>query len=222
MAGSWTEFSAYTCGVDRRGTGIHLIAYRFITRWTHQAVSQACLAQYEGRAFDAYEHFLKADEQRLAHDIAVNDLAPDAVIRGDLSLLRALFKPFDPQAVDEWSFRGKVCPYRSPDSRVLTHGGHLSQLYLDYADVTERIPELMAAAQEDAILDATDAAELERLKSLAPQLIRLLPDVLRDRSDARHNAALSEMLSGLLLRFDSVKTKSGVSCFFVSIPWDIF
>lgn len=92
----------------------------------------------------------------------------------------------------------------------------LLQLFLDYVHATERIPELVAASQEDAVLDATDAAELERLKTLVPQLIRLLPDALRDRSEARQNAALSEMLSGLLLRFDSVKTKPGVvsSCRF--------
>ncbi|KAF8515568.1 nuclear protein 96-domain-containing protein [Gautieria morchelliformis] len=162
-----------------------LTSLRIPMEWIKEA--QACLSQYEGKSFDAYEHFLKADEQRMAHDIAVNDLAPDAVVRGDLSLLRALFKPFDPQAVPEWSFRGK--------------------LFLDYADATEKIPELVAASQEDAVLDATDAAELERLKTLVPQLIRLLPDAMRDRSEARQNTALSEMLSGLLLRFDSVKSK---------------
>jgi len=71
-------------------------------------MSQAYLAQYQGRTFDAYEHFLKADQQRIAHDIAVNELASDAVIRGDLGLLRALFQPFDPVLVDDWTFRGKV------------------------------------------------------------------------------------------------------------------
>ncbi|KIJ52381.1 hypothetical protein M422DRAFT_202467 [Sphaerobolus stellatus SS14] len=158
------------------------------TEWIEEA--KAYLAQYEGRTFDAYEHFLKADQQRIAHDIAVNDLAPDAIIRGELALLRALFRPFDPQAVDDWSFRGK--------------------LFLDYVDATERIPELIVALQENAILDASDAMELDRLRNLIPQLIRALPDVFRDRNDPRHNAALSEMLSGLLSRYDSIKTKSTV------------
>lgn len=66
------------------------------------------------------------------------------------------------------------------------------------------------------MLDAADAAELERLKSVVPQLIRLLPDALRDRSDARQNAALSEMLSNLLLRFDSIKIQHGVGSLFSS------
>jgi hypothetical protein len=91
-----------------------------------------------------------------------------------------------------------------------------TQLFLDYADANEKIPKLVAASQEDAVLDATDAAELERLKTLVPQLIRLLPDALRDRSEARQNTALSEMLSGLLLRFDSVKSKPAVRLGFVS------
>lgn len=80
---------------------------------------QAYLAQYQGRVFDAYEHFLKADQQQSAHDIAVNDLALDAVIREDMSLLRALFQPFNPQLVDDWSFRGKVgLPNHLADDQV--------------------------------------------------------------------------------------------------------
>ncbi|KAF8517736.1 nuclear protein 96-domain-containing protein [Hysterangium stoloniferum] len=157
--------------------------------WIEAALG--CLAQYEGRTFDAYEHFLKADEQRLAHILAVNDLAPDAVIRDDLALLQGLFQPFNPQVVDDWSFRGK--------------------LFLDYVDATERIPKLIAAtSRQDAVADASDALELSRLKNTVPQLIRALPDVFKDRSDPRQKAALSVMLSGLLLLFDSLKTKSGV------------
>ena len=104
---------------------------------------------------------------------------------------------------------------------VVTSLWHIIQLFLDYADATERIPQLAAASQEEAILDATDAAELEQLKTLVPQLIRLLPDALRDRSEARQNAALSEMLSGLLLRFDSINTNPGV-CFYLVLSFESY
>jgi nuclear pore complex protein Nup98-Nup96 len=81
----------------------------------------------------------------------------------------------------------------------------------------ERIPELISSAQENAVVDATVALELEKLRNLIPQLVRALPDVFRDRSDPRHNAALSVMLTGLLQRFDSIKTKSSVSlCLYLS------
>ncbi|GJJ14892.1 hypothetical protein Clacol_009162 [Clathrus columnatus] len=151
--------------------------------WIEYALG--CLAQYEGRTFDAYEHFLKADEQRMAHDIAVYDLAPEAVIKGDLALLRALFRPFDPQAVDDWTFRGKI--------------------FLDYADVMEKLPHLLAVSQENVVHDASEATEISRLKNLVPQLIRIIPDALRDRTDPRHRAALSEMSGKLLLSFDSIR-----------------
>jgi nuclear pore complex protein Nup98-Nup96 len=44
-----------------------------------------------------------------AHELAVFELAPEAVIRDDLELLKVLFERFVGHAVDSWHVRGKVC-----------------------------------------------------------------------------------------------------------------
>ena len=47
-----------------------------------------------------------------AHNLAVLELAPDAVIRQDLDLLNDLFQRFAGQSIDGWEVRGKVSsPY---------------------------------------------------------------------------------------------------------------
>jgi hypothetical protein len=43
-----------------------------------------------------------------AHELAVLELAPDAVIRNDLDLLKNIFERFNPKKVDNWNIRGKV------------------------------------------------------------------------------------------------------------------
>lgn len=64
--------------------------------------------------YEAYELYLSAGLYDAAHDIAVLELAPDAVIRDDLALLRELFDVFDGRPVNGWSERGKVLsPARS-------------------------------------------------------------------------------------------------------------
>lgn len=59
--------------------------------------------------FGAYELYLSAEMYSAAHNLAVLELAPDAVIRQDLELLRELFQRFVGQPVAGWSFGGKVC-----------------------------------------------------------------------------------------------------------------
>ena len=54
-------------------------------------------------------------------------------------------------------------------------------------------------------LTADEAAELDQLARSVPRLVNLLPDVLPDRSDARHNAALTEMTNRLVHDLDRVK-----------------
>lgn len=69
-----------------------------------------------------------------------------------------------------------------------------------------RLPELQASLEEvDAVPDVAQAAELEELTRSVPKLIALLPEVLPDRSDARLNAAISEMITGLTQRLDKVR-----------------
>ena len=48
-----------------------------------------------------------------AHDIAVLELAPDAIIRRDLDLLKEIFERFEGKEdkIDGWPIRGKVCTF---------------------------------------------------------------------------------------------------------------
>lgn len=87
---------------------------------------------------------------------------------------------------------------------------------MDYADVIERLPILLVAVQEDAVNDAAEVTEFTKLKNLIPQLMRMVPDVLRDRTDPRHRAALSEMMSKLLSSFDSFRENTNEVCIVAS------
>ncbi|EMD35444.1 hypothetical protein CERSUDRAFT_106804 [Gelatoporia subvermispora B] len=152
--------------------------------WLNEA--KAVHALYSGDVFTAYELYLAAGLYNAAHDLAVLELAPDAVIRQDLALLKEIFIRFNGHQVDGWHLRGK--------------------LFLDYVHAMTRLPELRDHfAETNAVPDAAEAAELEQLARSVPQLISILPDVLLDRCDPRHNAALAEMTANLAHRLDQVK-----------------
>ncbi|KAK7681366.1 hypothetical protein QCA50_015457 [Cerrena zonata] len=152
--------------------------------WVNEA--KATFALSEGDVFSAYELYLSADMYNAAHNLAVLELAPDAVIRQDLGLLSDLFQRFEGQPVDGWSIRGK--------------------LFLDYANAMTRIPKLREQVLDSgAVPDTTQANELEELTRGVPKLISLLPDVLPDHHNLRYKAALSEMITGLTLLIDRVR-----------------
>lgn len=70
---------------------------------------QAIHALDNGDVFEAYELYLTAGLYNAAHELAVLELAPDAVNRRDLELLNNLFSRFAGHSVDGWNTRGKVC-----------------------------------------------------------------------------------------------------------------
>lgn len=51
---------------------------------------------------------MAAEQFTLAHGIVVIELAPEAVLRNDMNLLRKLFEPFRGQAVSGWEAGGEV------------------------------------------------------------------------------------------------------------------
>jgi nuclear pore complex protein Nup98-Nup96 len=63
-----------------------------------------------GDVYDAYELYLSAGIYEPAHNIAVKELAPDAIIRRDLNLLEDIFERLEGKEdqIDGWSIRGKV------------------------------------------------------------------------------------------------------------------
>ncbi|KAG1869988.1 nuclear protein 96-domain-containing protein [Suillus subluteus] len=151
--------------------------------WVNEA--RAVYAIYEGKVFEAYQLYLNAGLYQQAHDLAVVELAPEAVIRQDLDLLISLFERIANQTVDGWHTRGKV--------------------YMDYAHAMTRIPELRASLTESAVPDAVEEQELDNFTRTVPRLINILPDVLSSPSDPRHKVALAEMISGLIAVLDIVK-----------------
>ncbi|KAL0959899.1 hypothetical protein HGRIS_011566 [Hohenbuehelia grisea] len=147
--------------------------------WVNEA--KAIFALSSGRIFEAYELYLSAGLFNAAHDIAISELAPDAIVRRDYELLRSVFSRFASHSVNGWHVRGKVL--------------------LDYARVMTRLPELHEK-------QTTDASEIDELARTAARVIGLLPDVLNKRSDARHTAALAEMIASLVLEVEKVRPSS--------------
>lgn len=91
---------------------------------------------------------------------------------------------------------------RPPATPLLTR----AQIFLDYAHIISRLPELQAQISGTvAGPEAALAAELDELTRSIPKLIEILPDILRNRDDPRHNAALAEMISTLMTSLDRVK-----------------
>ncbi|CCL99212.1 uncharacterized protein FIBRA_01227 [Fibroporia radiculosa] len=150
--------------------------------WVNEA--KATYALDCGDVYGAYELYLTAGLYNAAHDLAVRELAPDAVIRRDLDLLRDLFDKFRPHVVDGWQERGKV--------------------FLDYAHILTRLPELHERIHSGTA-DPADTTELEQLARSVPKIIGILPDLFNDRSDPCHTAAFAEMTNKLAVCLNKVK-----------------
>ncbi|THH21138.1 hypothetical protein EW146_g347 [Bondarzewia mesenterica] len=152
--------------------------------WINEA--KAIYALDNGNVYEAYQLYLQAGLYNAAHELAVLELAPEAVVRDDLELLQALFGRIAGHSVDGWHVRGKA--------------------FLDYVNIRTRMPELRTHVLDpETVPDASQADELEELTKSIPKLIHILPNVLRDRSNPRHNVALSDMISELTRELDSVQ-----------------
>ena len=68
-----------------------------------------------------------------------------------------------------------------------------------------RMPELREYLDESDMADNAYTSEVDELTRSVPKMIGLLPSILRDRSDMRHNSALAEMIAGLTLRLDQLR-----------------
>ncbi|GAA6013720.1 hypothetical protein JCM11491_005071 [Sporobolomyces phaffii] len=89
--------------------------------------ARATHAQSIGDVFGTYKHLLSAQEPSQAHTIAVEELCPEAIVRGDEGLLKRLLEPFREDRDDgdedeaEGEFRGTVAGWEQ--------GG---KIYLEY------------------------------------------------------------------------------------------
>ncbi|KAH7923076.1 hypothetical protein BV22DRAFT_1036756 [Leucogyrophana mollusca] len=151
--------------------------------WVNEA--KALYAVHQGEVYEAYQLYISAGLLTAAHDLAVTELAPEAVIRNDFELLSSLFEGMSSNNVQGWYFRGKA--------------------YMDYAHAMTRIPQLHAQVDQYAVPDAAQEEEVERFSRTVPRLIGLLPDILASRSNPLHQAALAEMITGLTTVLDQVR-----------------
>lgn len=86
--------------------------------------SKATYAMYEGDVFGAYELYMDAKVHRMAHELAINYLAPEAILREDYQLLQSLFNDIDQTMVDDFFLGGQVSLF----AYVLRTLGFLSNL----------------------------------------------------------------------------------------------
>ncbi|KAF9055178.1 hypothetical protein BDZ89DRAFT_1055784 [Hymenopellis radicata] len=113
--------------------------------WVNEA--QAIHALSLSRPFDAYKLYLDARMWAPAHDIAVRELAPEAVIRRDINTLKELFARFPAhERVEGWSIRGK--------------------LFVDYAELFSKLSEEKSPEETDNVTRAAN-----RLISLLPDVV---------------------------------------------------
>ncbi|KXN87771.1 Nuclear pore complex protein Nup98-Nup96 [Leucoagaricus sp. SymC.cos] len=163
--------------------------------WVDEAKAQYAFSN--GDFFTAYELFLAAGLYNAAHNIAVLELAPDAILARDLDLVKELFEVFDSEArhdkIEGWFVRGKVL--------------------LDYVHILTRLPKLQDQIEDEvedgrpAVTDAVVAQEIDDLTRRVPRIIGILPDVFYRSwtSDRRHVAATEEMVKNLLAIIEKTK-----------------
>ncbi|KAK4051594.1 hypothetical protein OIV83_002734 [Microbotryomycetes sp. JL201] len=65
--------------------------------WIYSA--QATYEHYRGNVFAEFKLLIMAEQWSAAHEIAVLELAPEAVVRGDLLLVKKLLEPFNPRRI---------------------------------------------------------------------------------------------------------------------------
>lgn len=63
---------------------------------------------YTGDVFGAYELYRQANAHQAAYELAINYLAPEAILREDLDLLEDLFARLDESLIPDFSVGGQV------------------------------------------------------------------------------------------------------------------
>ena len=69
---------------------------------------QAIHAFSQNRVYEAFDLYASAELWNAAHDLAVLELAPDAIVRQDQELLRTIFGRLSGHPIDGWHLRGKA------------------------------------------------------------------------------------------------------------------
>ncbi|TIC58943.1 hypothetical protein E3Q03_04067 [Wallemia mellicola] len=151
---------------------------------TWLAEAKATYAHYQGNIYEEYKLLLAAEQYTGAHFVAVNTLAPEAIIRDDLDLLNKLLQPFEnvDVSVDNWSSSGK--------------------LLLEYTNILKRVPELIVGTTSEKA-DASDRGQLREIYRRLPILIKSLNGIFKYKQigqpdTVQFKITLSEMTEKLL------------------------
>ncbi|KIL64135.1 hypothetical protein M378DRAFT_11701 [Amanita muscaria Koide BX008] len=133
-----------------------------IDEWVTRGL--ALYALDTGDIYNAYELYLSAGLYKPAHNIAVLELAPDAILRRDLDLLRDIFERFEGKEgkIDGWSIRGEII--------------------LDYVHIMHRLAGLQEDLSQDraSLVDTSSTRELDDLTRRVLKVLGLLPDVMAE------------------------------------------
>ena len=79
---------------------------RIPTEWIDEA--KATLSLYHGDVYLAYQLYASARAHRTAHELAINFLAPEAVLKDDLQTLSDLFSDLDASLIEDFAVGGQV------------------------------------------------------------------------------------------------------------------
>lgn len=74
--------------------------------WLHQA--RAAQLSLAGDAFGEYHALIHAESYNAAQRILISKLAPEAILREDMELLRTLCEALEGKGADGWEYGGKV------------------------------------------------------------------------------------------------------------------
>lgn len=155
-----------------------------------------------GAAGDVYGEFHELVSAKLydaAHKILVKQLAPEAVLRGDIQLLERLAAEVGTRARD-WEYGGKVSSF----VRNLAIKRHLTdiQLFAEYAEIQLYLHQTLLKSIQPPL--GTSPADLQEIRyrindyaHTIPRLLQLLPGVFTDKTNVQGAAALAHMLQKL-------------------------
>ena len=145
-------------------------------QWIHES-SAAFFASLDD-PWREYHSLISAGLTDRAQRVLIARLAPEIVLRDDLNLLRKLCALLEQRPPTGWDQGAK--------------------LFVDYADISEEVPKLLALALTRRTVGQDDDAD--RLADLAHQVgrtIQLLPALFPNPADVQQVAVLSDMLSRL-------------------------
>ncbi len=164
---------------------------------------QADLARDQGRVYDEYHHSLAAEMYDRAHDLAINDLLPEVIIRSDNALVRKLISPFIDKPVETWNAGGRVRGCRVPQTGEALTVGRL-QVLLAYVKLCENAPARTTKKGRSADFD--ESVKAARLVKAA------LPALFRRNFDgelALDHAAAIEIMFTAVTRIEGLLRRTG-------------